>query len=100
MNLRAGWDSPSPRALARERVARRREVTSCARPETSWPKGEGSKERTLGRACCRPCASQNPRDLSLGRFSLADLSELSRVAPELHQGHDCRGHQEGPGVPD
>jgi len=35
MNLRAGWDSPSPRALARERVARRREVTSCARPETS-----------------------------------------------------------------
>jgi len=30
MNLRAGWDSPSPRALARERVARRREL-SCAR---------------------------------------------------------------------
>ena len=37
MNLRVGWDSPSPRALASdsERVARRRELTSCARPETS-----------------------------------------------------------------
>jgi len=35
MNLRAGWDSPFPRALASERVARPRELTSCARPETS-----------------------------------------------------------------
>ena len=39
MNLRAGWDSPPPRALISERVARRRE---CARaPERMKRSGKG-----------------------------------------------------------
>ena len=59
MNLRAGWDSPPPGALARERVARRREAQ---------PRGRRRRSRKARAPGIISTSDQNPRDSSLGRF--------------------------------